>query len=603
MKDRLLALFYLLGSLWISYLLWFWMGKGFDLSDEGFLMLNYSHPAEPNVFLYYTRILHDLLPSSFHGIYAYRLLRFWGSILASYYFSKSLLIWLKPQLKEKLGSVLKSSLHAYVLVGTLMSYSIFSTALSYNSLTLILGLLMLGAMLRAVKALLLSEPLAFGRHLFFIGLICGFEFFVKFHTSILFSLTALAWLIAHCIYHRKLKGLIRTLLFFSLGLIIPFAYVFVSIKAPAPYYHELREALASIGGHGIGDLKILYISSLSESLEKSIEQFWFIPIVALMALVFYRFFARGKWHRTKDVMMAILLAFVLYPYWKYMQAQHLYESGMRYEYRAIEPFLILGAILFLSYFIASLRKLGNSGFLFERVMLFALLLLAPGICALGTGNRIMLQCLQYLAFPLALVPVCYIIYKNYLPRFSASVIAALIFLLCLSQIRSGYFLHPYRLNHPLPEQVYSLPAAAKKEKIQVDKETYDFIKALSLQVPQAAAKGDSACFVDLCRVPGAVYLMHGRTPGNGWLSPEYPKANCYFLQHSHADYTHCVLLLPSNFIADQQLQDGLRAKGIVLGVNWKKRASIPHYLFGYNAAPNEYQVDVWTNAADSISLW
>jgi hypothetical protein len=293
-------------------------------------------------------------------------------------------------------------------------------------------------------------------------------------------------------------------------------------------------------------------------------------------------------------MMSILLAFVCYPYWKYMLQQHLFESGMRYEYRAIEPFLILGSLLFLSYFIAAMRKLGNSGFLFERLFLFGLLLLAPGICALGTGNRIMLQCLQYLAFPIALIPLCFIIYRKYLPRFSISLISIAIFLLCLSQIRSGYLLHPYRLNHPLAEQVYSLPASLKQEKIQVDKETFDFLNALQRNIPTAPKSNGARMFIDLCRCPGAVYLMQGKTPGNGWLSPEYPKADCYFLQHAQSDFSHAVLFFPSNFIADQQLQDALRAKGIILGVNWKKRAAIPHYLFGYKAAPNDYQVEIWT---------
>ncbi|MBN4066178.1 hypothetical protein JYT51_02490, partial [Candidatus Amoebophilus asiaticus] len=128
--------------------------KGFDLTDEGYYMLGYTNPYENWPKLTFFHMVGSILFGWLDpGILGYRIIRLILTIFSSVVFASGFIKWIKATGIYTAPFIINSrSIYAFVLLGSLISYSIYPQTLSYNTLTLILLQLSVGLFFYAISS-------------------------------------------------------------------------------------------------------------------------------------------------------------------------------------------------------------------------------------------------------------------------------------------------------------------------------------------------------------------------------------------------------------------------------------------------------------------
>jgi hypothetical protein len=125
-------------SAWGALALLIWnLDRGFDLTDESFLLYLYRHPDSflDSLYFQHSRLIRALVPSSLDHIIYYRLIKFVALIAFTGVFSVVFAAWVTRRFEFLATySIRPIVLFHFLLIGSFLCYCHGSQTLSYNDL-------------------------------------------------------------------------------------------------------------------------------------------------------------------------------------------------------------------------------------------------------------------------------------------------------------------------------------------------------------------------------------------------------------------------------------------------------------------------------------
>ena len=577
-------------SISILTILFWGLNKGFDLTDEGYIMMGNSLPIHIQPTGLFQSMLHLLFGWFSPNILFYRWLRLILVVSSSLFLGIEFIKYFNIFLPEKLAFHQQILLFSSLLLGSCMSYSIFENNISYNSLSLVIALVVTGLVFRSLRLTKLKII-----DLLIFSVITSIQFIVKFPTAILLTGLIVVVLGLQIINtSKKIIHCIKNVAIYLFGvLIISLVLVLISYGNIQAYLKDLQTAIQLLKDHDPHLLKTLYLDSFNYAYEQSILIFQHRIKQLICLVILYSVLPLSAFKKMFGFMLICIALYVMRNYYHFIKDAELQKSGMIYLYRALDPYL---PILLMSIGINCITLFIHK-YKIREVLTIAFLLLLLGIPLLwsaGTGNELTLQCLQYLFAPIGIFGMLYIIQQDkVLKTINLLLLVGTCFLM-YSQIRSGYIDHPYRitssLNH-LPIQ-FSNP---KLHKIYTDSTTNKFVEKITHNIFQKTTFQKPIPCIDFCKIPGVIYAIDGYTPRDAWFSRQAIDLNTYFYRSEKNRFQHCILFLPTNFNEQPDIVQFLKKTDINLQQDFIFLDSAQHYLFNYKPNPINEQVGIWVS--------
>lgn len=573
----------------LTILIW-GLNKGFDLTDEGYIMMGNSMPMHIQPTGLFQSMLHQLFGWLSPGILFYRWLRLVLVVSASLFLSIEFIKYFNHILSEKLEIQHQILVFASLLLGSCMSYSIFENNISYNALSLVIALLATGLIFRAFRLQTLKNT-----DLLIFGLITATQFIVKFPTAILLIGLILFTLVLHTLSGpKKITHFIKNcVLYLVISFVITLLLITITYGDVQAYLKDLQNAIQLLRDHDPQLLKTLYIDSFNYAYEQSILHFQHRIKQLILLVIFYLILPLSTFKKLLGCILFCVAIYVMRNYYFYIKDAELQKSGMVYLYRALDPYLPILlmsiAVNFKTIFIHryKIREIINMAFLF-------LLIAIPLLWSTGTGNELTLQCLQYVFAPVGVLVMFYILQKDkVLKAINLLLLVGTCFLM-QAQIHSGFIDHPYRitssLNH-LPIQFSN----ATLHTIYTDPTTNNFVEKIDKNISQKTTFQKPIPCIDFCKIPGVVYAIHGYTPRDAWFSRQAVDLNTYFYWSEKSSFQSCILFLPTNFNQQPGIIEFLKKTNINLHKDFVLLDSAQHYLYNYAPNPINEQVGIWVS--------
>jgi hypothetical protein len=578
----IITLWILLG---IAFAIIIWgMNKGFDLSDEGFNMLLFTHGQECAIkYMPFYSIFNNIFQGFKPGILFYRMLRLGLLLLSSTIFYWGFKQWIQYTLKVDFKVTSFYILYPIICISTLMSYSIFYQTLSYNSLNLVLTQLTVGFFL-----LYLSEPFNIIKNrkrrwifLFIVSFLAGTILLIKFTTALLVLSIIILILIIEIIgsENNKKENAINIITSFISGFIFYCILTTIIGYSPVKIIQGIITSLPYIPGHGVIDLLKMYCNDLVVN---------FILIVLYHPVYFVGpvilWWGFGRIPPGLNILIIGLTVFFIIAD---VLTNHFYKAGMTnlYSASAFYRLLLLFSFIFIILVLLFKRtRLIINETVKEKNNFYAglfLLVAFPILCSFGTDGVLSVNITQNI-FSWGLIFLLIILIILSKEKHGKAVFLAIsLLLICnsVSQIYSGYIKSPYRLNGSLYEQQYKVPELARSNNILFDLKTAYFLKKTVTLFNDKIQYSDEQPIINLYNYPGLTYLLGGVSPGQPWYwPPAYENndfINCYYLSKSEMkNLENTIIILESSFTVTKTFRNGLLTKGIVFPDNYKLIDSI-----------------------------
>ena len=573
----------------LTILIW-GLNKGFDLTDEGYIMMGNSLPMHIQPTGLFQSMLHQLFGWLSPGILFYRWFRLVLVVSASLFLSVEFINYFNHILPEKLEIQHQILVFSSLLLGSCMSYSIFENNISYNALSLVIALVATGLIFRAFRLSTLKNT-----DLLIFGLITAIQFIVKFPTAfLLIGLVIFTFAIHIVNTSKKMMHFIKNaVLYLIISFVLTLLLITISYGDLQVYLKDLLSAIQLLKDHDPQLLKTLYLDSFNYAYEQSILHFQHRIKQLILLVILYSVLPISAFKKLLGCLLFCVALYVMRNYYYYIKDVELHKSGMIYLYRALDPYLPILlmsiAVNFITIFIHryKIREIINMAFLF-------LLIGIPLLWSAGTGNELTLQCLQYLFAPVAIFAMFYILQKDkVLKAINLLLLVGTCFLM-YAQIRSGYVDHPYRITSPLNHLPMHF-SNANLHAIYTDSTTNNFVEKIDKNISQKTTFQKPIPCIDFCKIPGVIYAINGYTPRNAWFSRQGIDLNTYFYNSEKSRFQNCILFLPTNFNQQPDILQFLKKTNINIGQDFILLDSAEHYLFNYKPNPINEQVGIWVS--------
>ncbi|MBH8557634.1 hypothetical protein [Hymenobacter negativus] len=564
--------------------------RGFDITDEGFYLLNFRYPAEYEAsFSTFHLIVARMLGLANASVFTTRAVGLGAAVFGAVVFGLSLAAWLRATTTTgaRRWASQPGLAVCFVLLGSLLVFSIFPRAISYNGITSLSLLLSAAAVLSALR----RGPLAATWQLLGIGFVLGIDVFVKASSAALLfggAVVVLAW------YWRSFgwQVLLRTAVLLGLGLALGLGLYFVVVE-PLGLWHrnfvQEMTALQSQGRYGMADLLPKYISSAFRTLLFLV--FPLGPVVAVLVGLAWWWPRRvpAAWHRLAVLaigggMGTFLLMEALRRRW--------YSNAISNGLETLP--LLLALVVITALVMAALAVQPKSretpatsgpAALAQQWPVGLWLLSLPLLAAAGTINDLRLNLLVDMApwFGLLLILVSQV----RLALLPAWVPAAMLLVpasYAAEQTIWGVLWTPYNLAATMAAQTEPLHAAGVTGPLQVDPATSAFITQLEKLLAAGGFRpGDPLlAFYDL---PGVVYLCGGVSPGAAWYFPGRDARNCHALDITAQPLRKACILL--NQPMGNELKACLHKHGLAFPENYRLVGTV---LSSYQSEHRQIQV-------------
>lgn len=552
MNNRLLYI-PLLGFLWLLVLAYiltiFWsFDKGLDFSDEGFYLLNLQHSQDQyysfTLFNIPIQFLFGWLPAS---VVVMRFLHFLLVLISSAFLSYSLLAWLKHEFDISLSKFEYWVAFSVPILWGFNHYMIGPSSISYNHVTTIFLCLAFSTVLY-----LFSKDISgIKPHLFsLIGFFLGCVFFSKITTALV-SMVPIIGFIA--IYpNQKWSKILIQIGWTLAGLAITILLFSLLFENAMFYITHMDKTLELVSAHAdysrAGQLKKLNFDYEVLSKETPFILKWGVVNIAMIWIL-------QKKHWIIWLILPLCIGEAL------IVSDHYFNPPYHKYYLAF--FVAIQFILILMVHHRFIRtKWNRKTTLLFLVSFFSLLV--PIMTSLGTNNQLLVQVNFSGVFWSVMIVISLVIYKEskyYLYGLTAAfaVLFALIF--------EGNFIEkPYRMESLfLQNKEVELTDGAQ---IQMDDGSLLLYTEIRNSLnSQGFEKGDP--ILGFFRLPGMVYALGGKSPGNIIWSNDFSDNFIEGLSHTKSDLRKLYV------IQKDSVHDSFRQKLNVKGILFPEGFHLP----------------------------
>jgi len=526
------------------------LGRGFELGDGGYFLLNLNHPeGAPAVFQFY-RLLPAASHASDYGVRDARVLRLAAELVASLLLLSGVYAWACRRFWAP-GTARPGAFAGIALAGALLTTG--SRTFGYNDMSSLCSYAAVGALFAGAAARSAAGRAAAALAAGFAG---GLELGVKFPSALaLLALAALAWAALFPGLARRERA--RLVALVGAGALAAGALYVVRAGGLAPLADALRpmRELARLSGYAPSGILARYAAG-------EVVTLLHLGVAALAAALAGRALSRRRPALAPDARSALALlagaaalalgTTLVHPFFLHPTALAL-AAGL--------GFLLLAGLRLAG---RALRaEPGPPDTPAWRAMAPLLLLLAlPPVNVLGSNVPLSMR-LPAHALPLfALLAVLGLALR---PRFlgGRTALAAVAILVALTSavVVQHQLVRPYGLVRPLWEQTEE-PAGLPG--IRVDAPTRAFLEAVALRLHEAGFE-PGAPLVALDYMPGLVFYLGGTSPGSNLYLFDRPALNCFQLARAGAS-ARTRDGAPPWFLLGRPLSDEQRACLAPLGV-------------------------------------
>jgi hypothetical protein len=513
---------------WGALALLIWnLDRGFDLTDEAMLLYFYRHPDDflDRLYLQHFRLVSALTPSAFDHIIYYRLLKLLALVGFTALFASLLVKWLGRRFRFiTVFSIHPIVLFHFLLIGSFLAYCHGSQTLSYNDLVTFCLLavaaacfaldlapsgvnafswrLIVSLPIGAIIALLIpikwsSAPLLAAYYVVFAGLFSSDRSARALVTS----------------FGGAASGSAFTLFVTSdvgIGTMFSFAKLFgVLSDRDILETHPVSGLLKMYAGDAVRRLGLVQAHDVAVLV---------LPVAAMVVSAFSD--GSRRWRLAlRALVVAALLCFVVFlvrlPEWA-LQHQRWFH---RYIIADLQTFAFFIAWFGACCCIVTVRNVVPRR---EAMILLAVALLLAGLPvagSIGTNNPLLTQFIRHMA-PLFAALAITAAFLGFAGRWRpfAPIVCAAIALLSAAQLAFVVLLYPYRLQQPGLSQTIELAAPRHMAGLKVDAPTSAFIHKLLSEAHRAVGNTTTTPILALFDMPGAVYILDGKSIGHPWHS-------------------------------------------------------------------------------------
>lgn len=507
------------------------MNRGFELGDEGFLLLNTRYPLNtpPNFEIY--KVLASLgIDLDFKMIY-YRLINVVLELASALFLSWSVYRWGKRKIFRSVpgGFILFVCI---CLLGTFLS--VMDRGLSYSYLTNYTTFFIAGALFYIASIPVGKAPVrSMTAILLVIGMLTGFQLIIKYPAAILFILIVAVFLFL-IFEGPSLKIRVYLLVAYIVGITASICLIILSNQGLQPLLakyrlsHEINELL----GYGVTDILMLYFyydiaSHMNMALLLlSFGLAYFISRLIILKVI------RLKSHQAEiSNVAALIIACSVLAYG---------VSVLHPEYVSSVLIFLFCTMLFIPCFmlIVYIRSEGLPN-VFRSLFMLLVLLLLPFINIVGSNVALTLKLPAHITalFILTAVLLLWL-------RFQKKQLVTYAVLLSMVTLTSCYVFvqhriyQPFGIPSPIFEQKYPVPELGG---IKVDRDCAAFLQELDTQLHGAGYEnGDPVIALNF--MAGLVYYLGGYSPSFNFYSLLYTDLNCYSLKNIEPDVRPYLLI-------------------------------------------------------------
>ncbi len=514
------------------FLMWAF-NKGFDITDEGYYLLSSQFPSEVKIFVttahIYTSILYRIAGGN---VIALRLVGLLITLVSGGVFLLGFQR-LANRFKTACGQTILFRFEAFSLIclGAMLYYEWFFPTPSYNSYNAFAVTACSGLMFFVLAGLekLNGKSISVRLALLATGICIGVSLFVKFSSGIslfvLFGLALAVW------PRQALRTRLWALGFVILGVTAWLLFHFIIIQSPATWWRGFSKGIEVTTAYGYNASALgRYFHECRDLAKDAFLDFWRLHVALVVGLTIL--FVLRKTLRNESWLPSILILsiFAIAVWQSYRRG--FYLGGMSH-YSLITRFYLSWLMLLITAVFIVLIYCQRLMYCFRHrdflaVLLFdGILFLLPFVGAVGTGNYIFVSTLWYMApwfsLLLILLVALALLLKN---RLVLAVGALIIGSFASAQIVSGCLYGPYRLNTGLLGQTQATEVGYPTTVLKLDSATSEFFRRIRQMAQEHGFKpGDDVFgFFDL---PGVVFALGGRSPGNPWYNCGYKGSRAF----------------------------------------------------------------------------
>lgn len=516
---------------WCALLLLIWnIDRGFDLTDESFLLYLYRHPKAFQDRLYWQHfgLISTFLPAPLDHAITYRVIKLAGLLAISALFAIVLHRWMARR-----GAVLLDyGLHPVALVhflalGAMLAWCHGSQTLSYNDVT---TFCLLGTAVALLAIDLRPPDFNEGRWNFLFsgaaGALLVALFFTKWPAGVLLA----AYVVGSCVLLAA--GRRRVLLTCVAGVVCGAALIaFLSTDAGIGRMFSFENLFAAINDplgrsdHG-APVELLHRYAETTVL-RFIDLLRDPPAAAALILPVAALVVRAAaserpvtavWVTVPAAAsLAALLAFAGTAAIRGMDATLWFG---RFRVADLQAFLLMfalaGACCCVPFAPGTLSRRHALRF----IAVAALIALLPVVGAIGSNNPLLTQFIRHMA-PLFAALAMAAMFLGFAGRWRpfAPVACAAVAVLSTAQLFTVLLSHPYRLARPGTEQTILLADPPHMRGLKVDQPTADFVRTLRAEAARAVGNAAGMPVLALFDIPGAVYILDAVAIGHPWHLP------------------------------------------------------------------------------------
>ncbi len=528
---------YWIVCLFITGLIFWGLNKGFDLTDEGYHMMNLAKPDETPARFQYQHYFNQVLGFFNLGIWGFKIVRLLLTLIGSAIFSWGLAQWIGSLSKFK-----QSFKQAFLLIfpfitmASFISYSLQPRTLSYNNLTLIALLIASGLVFFYVKNSRMPGENGVRNNriaLAALGWTWLFLFFCKFTSAISFAIMFIPLVFFMRWNHKNLKAAAGDYLWFGLGLLIGILHYHLTIDSFFTWFADLKEEMGMVQGHNPERLLGAYLRNTINSCARSMRfsyVLWFLPILAVaIERNIHRISSNERLIKAGKMVAALIFlgsfTYLCYRVLGRGQYKNRFLPLFYFWYLLLAGFLVLSNLS-----LPHIKKLFKTRYVYEILMLLVFLLGVPYVGSAGTNNPLSLQVMQYMFAWFGIVYILSAIIAGFRKEWNLSyVLLTALGIFCTAQVFHGYFYCHQRVKGDITVKTEVFDDLPGANNIYFNKERFDLVEKVRNAVftkTNYQANDPIIAF----HLPGMVYMLDGVTPGDSWYKSTRTTANCYNLR-------------------------------------------------------------------------
>lgn len=553
--DRKNILFYSLAGLFLLILstLLFFVGRGFDLSDEALYLMGFKYSQElKNSFSFFQPLIVHLLPFWEISIVGLRVLKILLLLVSTFMFCWSTIKWLSNEGFALDNKYMRYSCYLFVGIGSFLSYAGGPSSLSYNTLSYVFI-----AFIFSLATFNLCDY-KFNVIYFLRSVFIGFFLFCLSLTKISnLPFVLLVVLIFWFLKYFKIRDIkqVLTHIFceltgYLIGSIIFYIIYFYSFEEFTNWTLEYVKTLGSIEDHNLSDLLWSY---LLQAYSLAVPLLKLLLILLSFDLLFLILRKRGAAF-FQNPSLIIIWGFVVFFVLVSLKKIFIHYHMLFY----ISFLVVIIKMLLLNYVYFKEKLIKPQLFLF-----FAILLVIPFGGSFGTGNNIFCQISFYMTFWF----IVFYFFLNYLfgQKYTMATNGIIILISVITSVYIFYYhlIYPYRVNGTLFSQNEVIIEQGNSSSIKVDvgtKNTVDQIK--NVLSANSSFKASDLIFTYNYEI-GLVYLVGGKTPSLAWYDQNNDKTNCFFLkQIDRSDARKTIFIIPDSTVFSDYFLECLKSCGI-----------------------------------------